>query len=353
MTTPAGSSNTSLYQLLQLYAESPAEQPWVAATVVTKEGSGYRKPGAMMLVSALGKCHGLVSGGCLELDIVLRARRVLEYRQPEYAIYDSTEDGNIAAELGLGCNGRIGVLIQELGPGHRDLLLGLLARMKQGLTTRRVQCIVSPEVKDLEAIALVDDQHNLLAGSLAGLEAGALGDGGGRSAWRLDLGAKSWAVTTAKPPPRLWVIGGGVDAQPVVRIAAMLGWRVTVADHRTAYGRRHDFPAAEALVRSQAADLGPPLDADGVILMSHNLAMDAAWLRLVRDRGSRTKYIGLLGPGDRKAEVLALAGIPADSDFAASVHGPMGLDIGGDLPESIAVSVIAQCHQQLARQGLV
>lgn len=342
-------TGTDLLSLLRHYAASTDDQPWLAATVVTKHRSSYRRPGALMLVDPLGRTFGLISGGCLEADIVLQGKKVLFDGQARLIVYDSTEEGNIAAELGLGCNGRVGVLIQRLTPAHRDVLLTLRERLLQGFDSHLLQCFASDCPQDLSALLLLDEQLAPIGSAqdeplppLAGSQAPAV----------IADDSKQWALTLQRAPVSLWIVGGGVDAEPVAAMAAMLGWRVTVVDHRSAYARASRFPGAERIVRETADDYAGNIDADAVILMSHNLNMDAAWLARCGD-AIRLRYIGLLGPVDRRDDVIARSGLAAQDHPVALIHGPMGFDIGGDLPESIALSVMAQCHQVLAAHGRV
>lgn len=340
------STGTDLLSLLHQYAAADDSQPWLAATVVTKHRSSYRKPGALMLVDPLGRTLGLISGGCLEADIVLQSKKVLFDGQARLLIYDSTEDGNIAAELGLGCNGRVGVLLQLLTPAHRDVLMALRERLLEGRDSHLLQCFGSDQPDDLACLALLDE-HQTPVCSAGDRPLPPLSETPPPAV--LTDGFRQWALTRQKAPVQLWIIGGGIDAEPVARIAVMLGWRVTVVDHRAAYARENRFAGVERIVREQAEDFGARIEADAVILMSHNLEMDAAWLGHC-GRASQLRYIGLLGPAQRREEVIALSHLNPDEIPVTLVHGPMGLEIGGDLPESIAVSVIAECHQVLARQ---
>ena len=349
---PGGSVKpaNNLYRLLNRLLEEECPSQWVSATVVSKHRSSYRKPGALMLVSPLGHTFGLISGGCLESDIVIRARRVLEYRCPELVVYDSTEDGNIAAELGLGCNGRIQVLIEEIGEQHQRLYRALLDRMTAGMGSFLLHCL-GGSGRGAGLSALLDEQRQALftinetqqPPVFLDRQQGVPFDDGDGS---------TWVITPARAPVRLLIVGGGIDAQPVAALAAGLGWRVAVADHRTVNARRQNFPAAERLIHSRAGDWVEELAFDAVIIMSHNLDNDAEWL--VRCQSiPDLRYLGLLGPVDRKLEVLALAGLDSHTGLAGILHGPMGIDIGGDLPESVALSTIAQCHQVLASHGIV
>ena len=339
-------TGTDLLSLLHHYAASDDQQPWLAATVVTKHRSSYRKPGALMLVDPFGRTFGLISGGCLEADIVLQSKKVLFDGQARLVVYDSTEDGNIAAELGLGCNGRVGVLIQLLTTAHRAVLLALRTRLLDGRDAHLLQCFASDDPGDLAGLTLLDEH---LTPALSAHESPLPALSSAKPPTVLSDGARQWALTRQRAPINLWIIGGGIDAEPVASIAVMLGWRVTVVDHRAAYGRDNRFPGVEHIVRDKADDFIGRIDADAVILMSHNLDMDAAWLAHCRPV-PRLRYIGLLGPVQRRDDVIALSGLDPDAHPVTLVHGPMGLDIGGELPESIAVSVIAQCHQVLAHQ---
>lgn len=344
--------HTGLFSLLQFYAEAAADENWFAAAVVTKEGSSYRKPGATMLVTATGRTLGLVSGGCLEADIVLQACKAQLEGQARYVIYDSGDEENIAAELGLGCNGRIGVLVQELGSRERALLLQLSAQLSAGRSAFLLRCYEAADPRDVGLWTLLDETGCHLGGrELAG--APPLPSHGVRCVdWHESGVDRRWAVCRYQPPPRLCIIGGGVDAGPVVTLARLQGWQVTVIDHRAAYARGEQFADIEVVRQPPTGDTAA-INAEAVILMSHNVEMDAAWLRRIRSASASPRYIGLLGPSSRKGEVFERAGVQVDEALAAAVHGPMGLDLGGDTPEAVALSVIAECHQALARAGLV
>ena len=121
----------SLRQMLDTFATlHQGDEGWTIATVVTKVQSSYRQPGAIMLVSPYGKTYGLVSGGCLEAEIALQAKKVQQSGLPRFLIYDSSEEGSVAAAAGLGYNGRIGVLLQIVTPSYRKFLGLLNARLK-------------------------------------------------------------------------------------------------------------------------------------------------------------------------------------------------------------------------------
>ena len=148
-------------------------------------------------------------------------------------------------------------------------------------------------------------------------------------------------------PPRLLLLGGAPDAQPLVDLAARLTWHITVHDHRSAYAQQVRFPHAEQVVLGRPETLAQTLDLarfDAAIVMSHHLTSDLAYLRVLS--GSRIPYVGLLGPTNRREKLLADLG-----DDAAGLNGrlrsPIGLNIGGRAPESIALSIIAEIHARL------
>ncbi|MBR9912818.1 MAG: hypothetical protein GYB33_20955 [Gammaproteobacteria bacterium] len=345
------SDNASLFSLLRRYLAAPADEDWCSATIVARYRSSYRKAGAMMLVDPLGHTSGLLSGGCLEADIQLRARKVMALGRPELVVYDSTEEDNIAVELGLGCNGRITVLIQQLPAPHRQILATLYQRLQRGQPSHLLHCFQSPEPAELSGLALLDENLALLASS-GSVSLPKLSDIEPAKHQLLNGAERQWSLTRHLPPVQLWLLGGGMDAQPIARIAAMLGWQVTIADHRLTNARQQKFPSAARFIQQPAAQLPEPISADAAIVMTHNLDTDAAWLQQLQ-RAKSLRYIGLLGPQQRKQTVFELAGLRGSEPFCQLIHGPMGFDIGGDLPESVALSVLAQCHQTLAQQGLV
>ena len=344
-------SGNSLFDLLKHYTTVSDTENWLAATVLTKHQSSYRKPGAMLLVSPRGKVHGLVSGSCLENDVVLRAQKVQAFNRPEFVIYDSTDEDNIAAELGLGCKGRVGILIQELTPSHQVVLRELYARQQAGQTSHMLYCCESPDIQDLTLQVLLDEQLQLISSThSSAIDLPPLPEAVTKPSTVFEIHNRLWVLLRYLPPITAWVIGGGADAKPLVTIAAMLGWRVSIIDHRANRGQTQYFPAAEQIIRSTPEDFFPKQKAQAVFLMTHNQSLDARWLRRLSQLDV-TGYLGLLGPVARKNEVLAEAGIKPTSSFAQMISGPMGFNIGGDLPESVAISAIAECHQLLSQQG--
>lgn len=340
--------STHLSYLLKQLQQNPSSG-WVLATVVSKFRSSYRQPGAMMLVDPDGQSFGLVSGGCLEADIRLNARKVLASGKPKCVLYDSTDEGSVAAELGLGCNGRVEILVQPVMEAQRKVLFELSQRMEAGQDSYLLQCIESEASEDLNVLYLLDDLAQPIS-KPADSELPKIYDKDGLKHQVIHEGSKRWSLNRHNRAARLWVIGGGEDAQPLVRLAASMNWDITLIDHRPAFAREADFPQVKRVIRQTPGGFDQVIDADAAIIMSHNLELDAAWLASLKD-AKTLRYIGLLGPNERKREVLDLAEIDPDSDIQGLLRGPMGFDIGGDSPESVALSTIAQCHQALFKES--
>jgi xanthine/CO dehydrogenase XdhC/CoxF family maturation factor len=172
--------------------------------------------------------------------------------------------------------------------------------------------------------------------------------GGGRARYSRDEPGLAVLYAPLEPVPQLLVLGAGLDAIPLVGMAADLGWRVTVVDHRPAYLQRGGLEQAERALLVQPDALSDYLALDdfaAVIVMSHHLATDRKYLRQLAS--ARAAYLGILGPAARRERLLAEL---AESGLAlhARLRGPVGLDIGADSPESIALSILAEMQATFA-----
>lgn len=355
-------NNHSHFSLLEYYLNHSDKLNWVLVTIVSKEGSSYRSPGAIMLVNSLGQSHGLVSGGCLEANIVLHAKKVFDNEQAHFVVYDMLEEDGYAAELGVGCKGKIGVLLQYITPELNHLLAGLFKRMQMGEASYLQQTFICERAMQtsLNDVMLYDDSGQLILTTLKESEhnlnnAVAQMNAQEQSHRNFTKGEAEQSLTKISAPTNLWVFGGGSDAIALVTMAAQMGWRVTVVDHRSSYARSSNFKHADEIVRVHPDDFSAFSafkQIDAAVLMTHNLNLDSAWLRLLHEHNVG-KYIGLLGPLERRGNVEALSNISDKAWLMRQVNGPAGLDIGGELPESIALSILAQCHSVLHnRNGL-
>jgi xanthine/CO dehydrogenase XdhC/CoxF family maturation factor len=158
-------------------------------------------------------------------------------------------------------------------------------------------------------------------------------------------------IATVTPPPHLLLLGGGPDARPVAMLAAFLGWSVTVVDHRAAYLLPERFPPSTQLIEARAAEVARTIslaDHSAAIVMSHHLDSDLQYLRALAS--SPVPYVGLLGPAARREKLLGDLGADAEM-LRPRLRAPVGLDIGGRAPESIALSIVGEVHAALAGRG--
>jgi len=346
----------SVRQIIQSFdAWRAAGTPLVLATVYETVGSTYTKPGHRILIAADGDYRGLVSGGCLEGDLSERARAVLAADRPAPVTYDLRDAADEIFGLGIGCNGLLRVFLQPLRP-ERDY---------EPFTSIRAVLVG----RERAALATVIETAGgeLVAGATVLCSAGAARAFGvdGPAAARLEQRARRTLATGSselatesgatvllaplKPIPRLLVLGAGLDAVPLVAMAAELGWFVTVADHRPAYLARGGFGRAERALLVEPGALSQALDLaafDAIIVMSHHLATDRKYLAELS--ASDAKYLGVLGPRARRARLLSDLG-PDATGLDARLRGPVGIDIGADSPESIALSILADLQATLSR----
>lgn len=344
--------------LLQAFEAWSAEsESLVLATVFETEGSTYSKAGAQMLITGDGRFHGMLSGGCLEGDLAERARSVLETRSPQSVTYDLGQNDEELWGLGVGCDGLMRIFLQPLSPADNYEPFSTMARALAGDTMQVAATIIESSLDDISPGATLVTVNSELAWSDVEGEAreslsGVIGKtllGRESSMHDIDLeaGKVRALFATLAPPPAILVLGAGLDAAPVVRFAAELGWRVTVQDHRPAYIESGDFRQAEKVLCVPVDELSQSLDLDrysAAIVMSHHLVSDRSYLGQLAK--SRAAYVGLLGPPDRRKRLIGELGDTAKK-LEGRVHGPAGLDIGGRGPASIALSIISEMHQKL------
>ncbi|HET7295871.1 MAG TPA: XdhC family protein [Gemmatimonadales bacterium] len=329
-------------EVLDFVAAARAAEKRVAlATVVRVRGSAYRHEGAKLAVAQDGATAGNVSGGCLEQDVREVALQVLRSGAPQLRNYCSSADEVEAWDLGVGCEGQVDVLVELAEPREREREL-LDGRMPvavcsvlpgKGKVGSGKRLIVTPGATegDLGAVEL-----NRSAGARARelLEAG-------ESGIHVIAGRQVF-FDVLRPPPQLVVLGAGDDARPLVRFAAEVGFRVVVVDRRPGHLTRQRFPAAAALVDAAGDGLGEalPLDAECyAVVMNHNFADDQAYVRALLK--APVAYIGMLGPRQRTERILRNLAAEGPID-EGRVFGPVGLDIGTDGAEQVALAVIAE-----------
>ncbi|HEY1214659.1 MAG TPA: XdhC family protein [Bryobacteraceae bacterium] len=347
---------TQLEQILELCARARSVgERAVLATVVKTQGSSYRLPGARLLITASGQRAGSISGGCLEDDLVKKAWWLSE-NGPMVRRYDTTPDGEIGPSFGLGCNGIIHVLLQRLDPGA-DSVLELLREVRESRRSAAVAHILQHQ--ELVGEKIVVDVNGGVASEVSRAELDVWLEQQARSSLsenRSRIAVHEGGLETfcevLAPPIQLLVFGAGDDAVPVVEMAKYFGWRVLVLDGRAHYARRERFPSADEVLVRPAGDSGMQARIDpwtAAVLMTHSYSQD---LEIVRELSAMPlAYLGILGPRKRTTQLLAEAAI-SPASIGPALHGPMGLDIGADGPEQVALAIVAEIQAAFnGRQG--
>jgi xanthine dehydrogenase accessory factor len=355
-------------KIIQAYERVDFSQRKAAlATVVKVLGSSYRRPGARMLMTDDGHWTGAISGGCLEGDALRKARQAILHNQPTVVTYDTLKDEDAnALGIGLGCNGVIDVLIEPIDPQNTRNPVELLRT-----TLLYDQVAVLATVYTIEGhSALKIGDRLVLEGNGkvldyipdAQLAAQILTDA--REAARTEVsGTKSYLTSfyrvetffeVIRPSIHLLLFGGGYDAVPVARLAKSVGWRVTVTDDCVAHLAPKRFPDADSVVHALRNDVLTHLPINrytAAVLISHNYKYDLAVVKQLLTTDIR--YIGMLGPrkrGEKMLQELAGLGFTLGKKQLSRLHNPVGLDIGAETPEEIALSIIAEVQARFAQR---
>ena len=280
----------ALKQIIRRVAENPS-RPRALATLVQTEGSTYRKPGARLLVDSDGGTLGVLSGGCLEEEIARHGQKVIDEASPVLLSFDT--------KFLYGCDGQLKIFVEPLPAAEPNgNLITEIGRLLRNREVCRIRTCFEGDTlgsKVLTADALVAERRGVL-------------------------------IDTVSPPIRLLLFGTGPEIEPITQLAGNLGWVI----------QRFDHP-------SELAEDFRPDGQTGALVMNHNFGRDL--LALDRLLPLQLRYIGLLGPRKRYAELLARLSEYRPVDFDAGVtnlFAPAGLDIGSEAPEEIALSIVSE-----------
>lgn len=321
------------------------------ATIVGVEGSAYRREGARLLIPEHGEPVGTISGGCLEGDIGIAAAEVIESGAPRLLRFDLTADDEVVWGWGLGCNGVIDVFVEPAQGAAATA--AAMRRAIDGREAVAVVTVIASGGQPPPGARMLVHPDESTEGALgdpaldqrAREEAlGALAER--RSSRTEPVEGVETFIEVVTPPPRVLVCGAGHDAIPLVRSAAGLGWRVEVVDDRDGFLTPSRFPDAERFVKAEPGDAAGAAGVDDltfVVVVSHNFVRDKDYLRSFL--GTPAPYIGMLGPRARLERLLAelrREGFQPKPEDLEVVHGPAGLDLGGDGPEEVAWAIVAE-----------
>jgi xanthine dehydrogenase accessory factor len=339
--------------LLDFCRNHQDEESLVLATIIATEGSSYRKPGAMMLISSGGSFEGMISGGCLEGDLLHHASEVFTSGVVKFVTYDMHAGEDLVWSLGLGCDGVIQLMLQRLDRQDDFGFFGQLAASQKA----RQPCLLALVTQSTAglpsgAFAMIDDTdisigevllHGILSSSSKPWPEWRM-----RSLSQEIQGSMLDLILVNIPTQtRVLICGAGPDALPVARVLCELDWDVVIVDHRPAFAKSERFPTGCNVIQARPENLSGMVELaeiDAVVIMSHHLENDSAYLQQVSTAG--VKYIGVLGPRARRDRLRDMAEC-GDIDL----YGPVGLDIGAELPGAIALSIAAEIHAALNQRN--
>lgn len=291
----------------------------VLATIVHVEGSSYRKEGTQMLIDEHKNKTGALSGGCVEQEVIRQSISVFSSNCPKVFMYDG--------RYRLGCEGSIYILIELFQPDNH-----LLHLIEQAIEARQPFSLSCSFLK--EEISKPNFGTSFEFKDITIYNPN----------YQQDFSNHTFKQKI-QPLNRLCIFGVEHDAEKLSQMAAFLGWEVIVIGSEYSSVNHTDFPFAKSVLTVKPEDLDPSIFCKNtaVVLMSHNYSKDLHFLHTITS--SKARYIGLLGPVHRRERLLnALldADLPIDDAFFDKIHGPVGLPIGSQTPEEIALSIMAE-----------
>jgi xanthine dehydrogenase accessory factor len=340
--------------------------PCALATVVGVSGSTYRRPGARMLFSGKGRVAGLINAACLESDLSERAKAVIQKGEPELVSYDTTSPDDIVFGLGLGCNGTVEILMESSQTSALPKKIEVLKQTLSSTGKTILATVVDPNnVRGIQrGDFIARDAQGKPSGTIAIGPLVSLIEAEIPKLSDLPFAQKIFPIESGKvrvvfeilaPPLPLLVFGAGPDVLPLVDAARLLGWRITVVDHRPAYATKENVPGADSVLLSEPDRVSELLSIrkDSVaVIMTHNFDKDLKLLKLLLN--SPAQYVGLLGPKSKLEMLLTNLRqegfVPTEAQLKR-LHAPIGLDIGAETPEEIAVSIIAEIKSVLTERS--
>ena len=336
------------------------------ATVVHVEGSSYRRPGARMLIEDDGQLTGAISGGCLEGDALRKALLVMTEKRSRLVTYDTMDDDDAKFGVGLGCNGIIQVLIEPIDISNPDnpiqylkkvnekrqtVALVTLFSLKDRKDTQYGTCLLLKEDGDL--VQHVPVLKNVL---LADANEALINQNSSFKNYTSDDHNVTAFIEVIKPPVSIIIIGAGNDVVPVVNMADILGWETTVVDGRANYAKQERFVSACQVLVAKPENVLEQITIDEhtvFLLMTHNFNYDMAMLRQLL--GKTVTYIGMLGPKKKRERILNELkdeGSNFTEQQLSVLHSPVGLDIGAETSEEIALSILAEIKAMFANKDV-
>jgi xanthine dehydrogenase accessory factor len=326
------------------------------ATVVHVEGSSYRRPGARMLIEDDGQLTGAISGGCLEGDALRKALLVMTEKRSRLVTYDTMDDDDAKFGVGLGCNGIIQVLIEPINvndPNNPIQYLKTVNEKRQKAVLITLFSLQDKKDPQYGTCLLLKEDGNILDHSpvlkdvlITDANEALINQNSSFKNYISDNHNLTAFIEVIKPPVSVIIIGAGNDVMPLVEMADILGWETTVVDGRSNYAKKERFISACQVLVSKPEQVLEQVEIDEqtvFLLMTHNYNYDMAMLKQLLQKN--VAYIGMLGPKKKRERMLTELkeeGLTFTEQQISVLHSPVGLDIGAETSEEIALSILAE-----------
>lgn len=344
---------TELNKIIRSYHEAVCEQKQSAlATVVKVEGSSYRQPGARMLVTEDGLLTGAISGGCLEGDALRKALLAIHQKQNKLVTYDTSDEDALEFSVQLGCNGIVHILFEYIDGDNPENPIALLEKAESSRSSAVVTTLFCLERNAVQTgtVSVCNDKGEIYGNQHMDTAEHIKNVLQNKSSvitkLKIEENEQSAFIEYIAPPISLVIVGAGNDVQPLAKMADLLGWDVTVAEGRVTHATQKRFPEAKKTEVMKAEEFTEKAAIDSrtcVVLMTHNYKYDLKVLSQVITHECR--YIGVLGPKTKLIRMLndlTDAGQIVTDEQLSRIYGPVGLDIGAETSEEIALSVISE-----------
>jgi len=336
------------------------------ATVVHVEGSSYRRPGARMLIEDDGQLTGAISGGCLEGDALRKALLVMTEKRSRLVTYDTMDDDDAKFGVGLGCNGIIQVLIEPIDEESPNNPIKFLKAINEKRQQSVLVTLFSLEDKKdpqygtcllvKEDKTIIDTTHVLKDVLIHDAEEVMINQASSFKNYISNDHNLTAFIEVIKTPVSVIIIGAGNDVIPLVDMADILGWETTVIDGRANYAKKERFASACQVLVSKPEQVLDQIEIDErtvFLLMTHNYNYDKAMLKQLLQKN--VTYIGMLGPKKKRERILDEfkdEGLVFTEQQLSVLHSPVGLDIGAETSEEIALSILAEIKAMFANKDV-
>jgi xanthine dehydrogenase accessory factor len=335
------------YRILKKMKEKCSSK-FALATIIAVDGSTYRHPGAKMLIEEDGSHYGTISAGCLEEDLAHHAQEVILNRQPKTLVYDLKSQDDLSWGQGAGCNGSIKIYVEPCEWEYKTqsydqpvwplveaaLKIGnkvVSAKRLSDNNTRRVHLFYTED-----GTVFGDTESNMGDMIIPELQKFLNSEKKIEIVQFADI-ESDFLLELYDPREELYIFGAGPDVEPITRRAAELDFCITIIDPRSSYCNAQRFPTADRFIIEHPDSFLQTYkipDKSYVLVMTHSFERDQIVLRnLIL---SSLKYLGVLGPRRRTERLLSPNPLPE------CIHSPIGLDIGAEGPEEIAIAIMAQ-----------